>query len=424
MILPVGLVVSEISIDIMFYYNITFLKAKFLLLYLITRFIIISMRRKTKAVLVGKVKIGGLALVSVQSMTKTDTRDIKATVRQIRELEKLGCEIIRIAVPDYQSALSLPRIKKSIRIPIEVDIHFNPKLALESIKQGIDAVRLNPGNMTDKEPLIEIVKSAKRARIPIRVGINSGSVRGWYRSALRHEIVRRSGPAYGISPANKIPSKQSQILSRAALEYIRFLEFLNFHNIMVSLKSSDVISTIEAYRELSTRCDYPFHLGITASGTIIDATVKSSIGIGVLLLEGIGDTIRVSITGPPEDEVRIGYKILESLGLRKQGLEIISCPTCARCKIDIVRITEKVKSRIERIPELSASGGSAFGRKDKNIKVAIMGCVVNGPGEAEDCDVGIAGGQNFGFLFKHGIRIRKVPESKIVSELIKEIKAI
>lgn len=361
-------------------------------------------RRKTRPVYIGKVKVGGGAPVSVQSMTKTDSADVSATVQQIKELEELGCEIIRLAIPEHRAALALAQIKKKIRIPIEADIHFNPKLALESIKQGVDSVRLNPGNITDPEAIAAIVKSARRAGIPIRVGLNSGSVKGWFKSALRRKIA----------PGKSIPKSNWQSIAEAALEYAKYLQSLHFNDMMLSLKCSDVVTTVNAYRYVAGKCDYPLHLGVTASGTIEDAAIKSSIGIGGLLLDGIGDTLRVSITGAPHDEVKIGYKILQSLGLRKTGLEIISCPTCGRCEMDIVRITERVRSLLENAPSL----------RRKDARVAIMGCVVNGPGEAEECDIGIAGGDGFGFLFKNGKRIRKIPEAKIVTELVKEIKAL
>jgi (E)-4-hydroxy-3-methylbut-2-enyl-diphosphate synthase len=363
-------------------------------------------RRKTRGLWIGKVRIGDGAPISVQSMTKTDTTDISATVRQIKELENLGCEIIRLAIPHHKAARAISKIKRKIKIPIEADIHFNPKLALESIKQGVDAIRLNPGNITDKNAISEIVKTSRKAHIPIRVGVNSGSVAGWFRSSLRHQIT----------PNKKPPKTVWQAMANAALEYIKYLETLDFNDIMISLKASDVISTVSAYRYVAKLCDYPLHLGITASGAIDDATIKSSIGIGALLLEGIGDTIRVSLTGPPHEEIKVGYKILQYLGLRQQRFEIISCPTCGRCEIDIIQITKKVKSFLEKTLKLNNG--------NKNIKVAIMGCVVNGPGEAAGCDIGIAGGRRFGFIFKDGKRIRKVPESQIVTELIKEIKRI
>ncbi|MEW6026825.1 MAG: flavodoxin-dependent (E)-4-hydroxy-3-methylbut-2-enyl-diphosphate synthase [Planctomycetota bacterium] len=361
-------------------------------------------RRRTRAVYIGRVKVGGNAPVSVQSMTKTDTADIPATVRQIKELEELGCEVIRLAIPNHPAAQAISQIKKRIRIPIEADIHFNPKLALESIKQGVDSVRLNPGNITDAGAIADIARKACRAGIPIRVGLNSGSVKGWFKSALRAEIAR----------GKSVPNSDWQAISESALEYAKYLQSLHFNDIMISLKCSDVVTTVRAYRDVAGKCDYPLHLGVTASGTIDDAAVKSAIGIGGLLLDGIGDTLRVSVTGLPHDEVKIGYKILQSLGLRRTGLEIISCPTCGRCEMDIVRITERVRQLVQNTPSL----------KIKEGRVAIMGCVVNGPGEAEECDVGIAGGKGFGFLFKKGKRIRKIPESKIASELIKEIKTL
>jgi len=361
-------------------------------------------RRKTRPVYIGKVKVGGGAPVSVQSMTKTDSADIIATVRQINELEGVGCEIIRLAIPNHQAALALAQIKKKIRIPIEADIHFNPKLALESIKQGVDSVRLNPGNITDPDAIGAIVKSARRSRIPIRVGLNSGSVNGWFKSNLRRQLF----------PRKPLPGTMWQAISESALEYAKYLQSLHFNDIMISLKASDVITTVNAYRYVAGKCEYPLHLGVTASGTIEDASIKSAIGIGGLLLDGIGDTIRVSITGTPHDEVKVGYKILKALGLRRSGIEVISCPTCGRCQMDIIKITGRVKSLLEKTPSLNK----------KNARVAIMGCVVNGPGEAEECDIGIAGGDGFGFLFKNGKMIRKIPESKIVTELVKEIKVL
>ncbi|MFH0889356.1 MAG: flavodoxin-dependent (E)-4-hydroxy-3-methylbut-2-enyl-diphosphate synthase [Planctomycetota bacterium] len=363
-------------------------------------------RRKTRGIWVGKVKIGDGAPISVQSMTKTDPADISATVKQIKELENLGCEIIRLAIPHHNAASVISLIKRKITIPIEADIHFNPKLALESIKQGVDAIRLNPGNITDKNAISEIVKASHKVHIPIRVGVNSGSISGWFKSSLRHQIA----------PNKRVPKTMWQAMADAALEYSKYLESLNFKDIIISLKASDVISTVNAYRYVSNLCDYPLHLGITASGPTNDATIKSSIGIGALLLEGIGDTIRVSLTGPSHEEIKVGYKILQSLGLRSQRFEIISCPTCGRCEIDIIRITQKVESILGKTLKLDSGY--------KNIKIGIMGCVVNGPGEAVGCDICIAGGKGFGFLFKDGKRIRKVPESRIVTELIKEIREI
>ncbi|MBI4835177.1 MAG: flavodoxin-dependent (E)-4-hydroxy-3-methylbut-2-enyl-diphosphate synthase [Planctomycetes bacterium] len=352
-------------------------------------------RHKTRAVWIGKVKVGGGVPVSVQSMTKTKTEDIKSTVRQIRELEDLGCQIIRLAIPRMSSAQAISKIKKQIHIPIEADIHFNPELALEVIKQGVNSVRLNPGNTTNKDAIREVVAQAKKREIPIRVGLNSGSVWGY---------------------KGKTGNTMEQKLVACAIEFSRFLESLKFRDIMVSLKASDVVSTINAYRLIAQKTDYPLHLGVTAAGPLNSSIIKSAIGIGSLLADGIGDTIRVSITGTPHDEVRIGHEILESLGLAKRRKpEIIACPTCGRCEIDIVKIVKQVESLIKN-PKSEI--------RNPKLKIAIMGCVVNGPGEAREADIGIAGGKDFAFLFKHGKRIRKVPSGKIVPEFIKEIKKL
>jgi (E)-4-hydroxy-3-methylbut-2-enyl-diphosphate synthase len=352
-------------------------------------------RHKTREVMIGNVRIGNNSPISIQSMTKTKTEDIKATVRQIRELEDLGCHIIRIAIPRMSSALAIHSIKRQVNIPIEADIHFNPKLALESIKQGIDAVRLNPGNLQDKNAIKEIVKQAKAKNIPIRVGINSGSVWNW-------QGIKKNTPDW-------------QIMVDCAIEYCRYLESLKFHDIMVSLKASDVISTILAYRLMAKKTDYPLHLGVTGTGPLGSATVKSAIGIGTLLLEGIGDTIRVSVTGQPHEEVLIGHEILEALGLGNRGWEIIACPTCGRCELDIVKICGQVKSAINKL---------TCSHRNKPVKIAVMGCVVNGPGEAREADIGIAGAKDFAFLFKHGERIRKIPTKRLVPEFISEIKKL
>ncbi|MEK7448640.1 MAG: flavodoxin-dependent (E)-4-hydroxy-3-methylbut-2-enyl-diphosphate synthase [Planctomycetota bacterium] len=361
-------------------------------------------RRKTRPVFIGPVQVGGGAPVSVQSMTKTPTEDIKATVQQIRELEELGCQIIRIAIPRLSAARALGEIKKQVHIPIETDIHFNPNLALESIAQGADAVRLNPGNITNQEALKEIVKQARAKKIPIRVGLNSGSIGGYLKQNKKFSLKMKSEKWTGW-----------KTMVKCALEYCHFLESLKFRDIMVSLKASDVISTVNAYRLMADQSDYPFHLGVTAAGPLMDSTVKSAIGIGTLLMEGIGDTIRVSITGSPHDEVRLGYQILEAVGLGKKGPEIIACPTCARCEVDIVKITEQIKS---------AFTNPAFAIPNSPLKVAIMGCVVNGPGEATEADIGIAAGRGFAWLFKKGRKIRKIAEDRIVTELLKEIKSM
>ena len=349
-------------------------------------------RRQTRAVQKGTVQVGGGAPVSVQSMAKTHTEDVDATVRQIHELEELGCDIIRVAVPTMKSAGALGAIKKAIRVPLVADIHFDHRLALESIAQGADCVRINPGNMRSEADVAEVVQAAKQAGISIRVGLNSGSIR----------------PRGGEGPAEK-PDLAGQMVD-AALGYCEFMESLGFGDIVVSLKASDVPTTMTAYRAFAERGDYPLHLGVTAAGPIESATVKSAIGIGGLLAEGIGDTIRVSLTGPPHEEVLLGHEILRALGLEAGGAQIISCPTCGRCEIDIVRLVEEVKQKMPPV--------------EVPLSVAVMGCVVNGPGEASEADVGIAGGKGFGYVFRGGEQLRKVPEEALADELIREIKAV
>jgi len=377
---------------------------------------------KTRKLWIGKVPVGGGAPVSVQTMTKTPTEDIKSTVRQIHELEELGCQIIRFAIPRLNSAQAIAPIKKQIHIPIEADIHFNPKLALESIKSGADSIRLNPGNITDKEAIKEIVKQAKAKHIPIRVGVNSGSVAGWakrYANTHKKLIVRLPVKLQPTIPGSnsltlKLPGTVWEEMVRAALTYSRYLETLKFRDIMVSLKASDVPSTIKAYRKIAKLCDYPLHLGVTAAGPLEDSIVKSAIGIGSLLIDGIGDTIRVSITGKPHDEVRAAYQILEAVGLRKPKLEIISCPTCGRCEINVVRYVAEFKKQISANP-------GYIKKLNHPVKVAIMGCVVNGPGEAKEADIGVAGGNGFAFLFKHGQKARRITPGKIIPTLLHEI---
>lgn len=343
-------------------------------------------RRKTRIVNVGGVLIGGNNPISVQTMTKTHTEDIDATVKQIKELEEAGCHIVRLAVPTIVSAKCLGIIKRQIKIPMVADIHFGHHLALEAIDQGVDKIRINPGNMKDKSKLEEVVTAAKDKGIPIRIGVNSGSVRG---EGDNHEEL-------------------TSLMVRTVLRYCEHFESLGFKDIVLSLKASDVPSTLAAYRSIATQCDYPLHLGVTAAGPPSLATIKSAIGIGALLSEGIGDTLRVSYTGAPELEVKAGYEILEALGFyKRKGAELISCPTCGRCEIDLVNIVEKVR---QRLPV-----------DKKQLQIAIMGCVVNGPGEAREVDIGIAGGKGFGFLFKKGEKVRKIPEDRMVDELLEEI---
>ena len=345
-------------------------------------------RKKTREISVGMVKIGGMAPVAVQSMTNTLTIDIESTVSQIKRLEKCGCEIVRLAVPDKESASAIADIKKRVLIPIIADIHFDFRLALASVKAGADALRINPGNIGGKEKLKAIIDCAKDRGISIRVGVNAGS--------LEKEMLQKYNGA--SAPA----------MVESALRQIDIFDSFNFSNIKLSIKASDVQKTIEAYRLLSSRTDFPLHVGVTETGSLIPGIVKSSIGIGTLLSEGIGDTIRVSLTSDPEDEVRTGFEILKALGIRQHGPDIISCPTCGRCKIDLFKIVEQV----EKVLLLSTLP----------LKIAIMGCAVNGPGEAREADIGIAGGDGTGVLFKKGKVVKKIPQEKIVEVLIEEVR--
>lgn len=348
--------------------------------------------RQTRQITVGNVKIGGGAPISVQSMTKTDTRDIPATVEQIRELEKAGCDIIRLAVPDMESAKSLGEIKKQVNIPIVSDIHFDYRLALEAINQGVDALRINPGNIGSKARIKSVVDAAKERRIPIRIGVNSGS--------LEKEIIKQYG------------SPTAEALAESAFKHARILEDLDFRDIKISVKSTDVMTMIKAYRIIAEKTDYPLHLGVTEAGTIRMGTIKSAIGIGTLLAEGIGDTIRVSLTGDPVQEVYAGIDILRSLGIRKNGVEIISCPGCGRLEIDLMKLVDEVEERVRKF------------HFDKPLKVAILGCVVNGPGEAKEADLGIAGGRGKGMLYREGKLVKSVKEEEIVDALIEEIEKV
>lgn len=347
-------------------------------------------RRKTKPVFVGKVQVGGGAPVSVQSMTNTDTRDVVSTIEQINRLARYGCEIIRVAVPDWEAAQALPAILRGINIPLVADIHFDYRLALEAVKAGVDGLRINPGNIGGRKRVAAVVAAARDRRIPIRIGVNAGS--------LEKELLEKYG---GVSAYAMVES---------ALRHINILEEMNYSEIKISLKASDITTMLDAYRMLAERVDYPFHIGVTEAGTLRYGTVKSAVGIGILLNEGIGDTIRVSLTGNPCDEVRVGYDILKALGLRQRGVEIISCPTCGRTQIDLIRIAEEVEEKLQFF--------------NKPLKVAVMGCVVNGPGEAREADVGIAGGKGVGLIFRKGKIVRKVPEDRLVSELLKEIERI
>lgn len=348
------------------------------------------MRNKTKKIICGGVSIGGDAPISIQSMTNTDTRDINSTINQIKMLEKAGCDLVRVAVLDMDAANAISSIKSNIDIPIIADIHFDHRLALQSIKNGVDGLRINPGNIGNENKVKEVVKACKDRNIPIRIGVNSGSI--------SKEILKKFN---GVNENSMMYS---------AMEQIRILEDLDYTNIKVSLKATDIDLTIKAYKQISQKIDYPLHIGITESGTIWSGTIKSSIGIGALLLMGIGDTIRVSLTGDPVEEVKVGKQILRTLGLLKDKVEIISCPTCGRTQIDLVTLANKVEDSIKGI--------------SKPIKVAIMGCAVNGPGEAREADIGIAGGIGDALIFKKGKIIKKVKEEDIINELIKEIKKL
>ncbi len=345
-------------------------------------------RKKTRQITLGGVKIGGDAPVVVQSMTKTDTRDVNATVRQIRRLERLGCEVIRVAVPDMVAAEAIGEITKRISIPLIADIHFDWRLALKSIEQGAHGLRINPGNIGAKWKVRELVEAAKDRKIPIRVGVNSGS--------LPKDLLKK----YGHPTADA--------LVEAATRQIEMLHELGFHQIKVSLKGTDVPLTVNAYRLFSSRFDYPLHIGITEAGPPPLGIVKSAVGLGILLSEGIGDTIRVSLTAPPYDEVRVAYEILSTLGIRKHGINLVSCPTCGRCTVNIQGIARKLQKRIEGI--------------EKPLTVAVMGCAVNGPGEAREADLGVAGSKGEGLLFKKGKVVKKVRETEMLDELIRMIK--
>jgi (E)-4-hydroxy-3-methylbut-2-enyl-diphosphate synthase len=344
-------------------------------------------RKNTRKINVGGVFTGGGSPVSVQSMTNTDTRDVKATVEQIKALERAGCDIVRVAVPDNEAAMAVKDIKKAIAIPLVADIHFDFRLAITCIENGADKIRLNPGNIGGSDRVGKVAKIAKSAGIPIRIGVNSGSI--------EKQILKKHG---GVT---------AEAMVESALNHAAMLEAWDFNDIVISLKASDVPLTIEAYRLISHRTSYPLHLGVTEAGTISAGTVKSAVGIGCLLAEGIGDTIRVSLTGDPVEEVRVGIEILKALGLRKSGVVFISCPTCGRCKIDLINVANEVEKRLSKI--------------DKNLRVAVMGCAVNGPGEAREADIGIAGGDGEALLFKKGKIVRKIPQEKIIDELLEEI---
>jgi (E)-4-hydroxy-3-methylbut-2-enyl-diphosphate synthase len=345
--------------------------------------------RPTNQVRVGNLLIGGGAPVSVQSMTNTPTADVEATAAQIHNLEKLGCDLVRVAVPDLAAAEALGPIKAGIGIPLVADIHFDYRLALEAMNQGVDKLRLNPGNITDPEKIKLIADAARERGIPIRIGVNAGSL-----------DRRRYGPP------------TAEALVQSALDEADLLESRGFTDIVVSLKSFDVPTTVDAYRLASQKVDYPLHLGVTEAGLMWQGTIRSAVGIGALLAEGIGDTLRVSLTAEPEEEVRVGIEILKCLNLREQGYTIVSCPTCARCGIDLVDMVREVERRLEDMKDLPP------------IRVAVMGCVVNGPGEARDADVGLAGARDGGVIFSEGRAVKKVSPDRMVDELMAEVRRV
>lgn len=340
----------------------------------------------TKQVRVRDVTIGGDAPVRVQGMTKSDTRDVQSTVDEIRRYVDVGCEIVRVAVPDMEAAQAVGEIVRHSPIPVVADIHFDYRLALEVIRQGVDKLRLNPGNIGSRERVEKVVEAAKEREIPIRIGVNSGSIE----KGLLHDMGRTA-----------------EAMVTSAAQHIQILNDLDYDNIVVSLKASDVPTMLAAYRLMATRYDYPLHLGVTEAGTLFQGTIKSAVGIGTLLSEGIGDTIRISLTAPGEEEIRVAWEILKSLKLRDRGANLVACPTCGRLQFDMWPVTNELERRMATIQE--------------PITVAVMGCAVNGPGEAREADVGLAGGKNMGLIFRHGEIVRRVEQEDMVEELWKEI---
>lgn len=347
-------------------------------------------RKKTRKIMVGDIPVGGNSPISVQSMTNTETKDITNTVRQIKRLEKAGCDIIRAAITDLDDAEAIKQIKSQTKVPFIADIQYDYKLAIAAVEKGADCLRLNPGNIGSRNKVIDVVNICKERAIPIRIGVNSGSI--------KKEFLEKYN---GVNEDSMVYS---------ALEHVRILEDLNFEDIKISLKASNVPLTIKTYEKISQETSYPLHLGVTEAGPIWRGTIKSAVGVGTLLAMGIGDTIRISLTGDPVEEVRVGREILKSLGLLSEGIEVISCPTCGRTKIDLIGLVEEAEKRLEGI--------------NKPLTVAIMGCPVNGPGEAKEADIGIAGGQGEGLIFKKGKIIKKVKEEFLIDELIKEIETL
>ncbi|HAH32055.1 MAG TPA: 4-hydroxy-3-methylbut-2-en-1-yl diphosphate synthase [Elusimicrobia bacterium] len=356
--------------------------------------------KKTRKVKVGRYAIGGSNPISVQSMCNTDTRDLKATIDQIRRLEDAGCEIIRVAVPDMEAALNLGRIKSAIGIPLVADIHFDHRLALEAVRQGVDKIRINPGNIGDREKVKEVVRACKPAGVPIRIGVNAGSLK-----ALQTEP----------NPKWK-PYDWAKMMVKEALDQARVLENMNFSDIVVSLKADDLERTVMANLLFSEKSDIPLHLGVTEAGSFLSGTVKSSLGIGLLLSQGVGDTVRVSLTEDPVMQVRAAYEILKALGLRVYGPDLISCPTCGRCQVGVGKVIHELEDRIYSDKTLL--------KRSQGRKIAVMGCVVNGPGEARSADFGIAGGKGKGVWIEKGKQIKVVNESEWVNEIIRKIRSV
>ena len=344
-------------------------------------------REQTKVIQIGNREIGGGNPIAIQSMTNTKTEDVQATVAQILALEAAGCEIIRCAVPTMEAAKALAEIKEQIHIPLVADIHFDYKLAIAAIENGADKIRINPGNIGDVSRVKAVVDKAKEYNVPIRVGVNSGS--------LEKELVEKYG---GVTAEGIVES---------ALDKVHLIEDMGYDNLVVSIKSSDVLMCVKAHELISEQCNYPLHIGITESGTVLSGNIKSSVGLGIMLYQGLGDTIRVSLTGDPLEEIKSAKLILKTLGLRKGGIEVVSCPTCGRTKIDLIGLANKVEAALKDC--------------EKPLTVAVMGCAVNGPGEAREADIGVAGGDGCALLFKKGEILRKVPEDQVLEELLKEI---
>ncbi len=375
------------------------------------------MRKKTRQIHVGNVALGGDAPVAVQSMTTTYTRDVKSTVDQIHRLEDVGCEIVRVAVPEMEDAVVISEIKKQISIPLVADIHYNPALALEVIRQGIDKVRINPGNLLNgRKSLEQIAKAAKEHGVAMRIGVNSGSIDALDQKAQMQRIqvrLRDDGVLERTDPAEARRKEREHLSERMvlkALEYVSWCEEVDYHEIIVSLKSSTVLTAVEAYRKFSQRSDYPLHLGITEAGTLVGGSVKSAVGLGLLLAEGIGDTIRVSLSAEPEEEIPVAYDILKALELRNRGVTFVSCPSCGRVEIDVVQVANEVEKRLTKV--------------QTPIQVAVMGCVVNGPGESRDADVGLAGGKGKGIIFRKGEVVKTVPEDQFLDAVLKEVASL